>query len=122
MARQRYRKGRRLMRHARVRKKINGTLDRPRLCVFRALNHLYAQVIDDGASTTVVAASSVDREIRESLKTGADIEAAKQVGELIARRAKAAGCGKLVFDRGGYLYHGRVKALAESAREHGLKF
>jgi large subunit ribosomal protein L18 len=90
--------------------------------VFRSNKNIYAQVIDDGASRTVVAASSVDREIRESLKTGADMEAAKQVGELLARRAKAAGCGKLVFDRGGYLYHGRVKALAESAREHGLKF
>ena len=109
-------------RHRRLRRFLIGDATRPRLSVFRSNNHIYAQVIDDGASRTVVAASSVDREIRESLKTGADIEAAKQVGELIARRAKAAGCGKLVFDRGGYLYHGRVKALAESAREHGLNF
>ena len=103
----------------RIRKVSGG---RARLTVFRSNKNIYAQVIDDGARTTVVAASSIDREIRGSLKTGADMEAAKQVGELIARRAKAAGCGKLVFDRGGYLYHGRVKALAESAREHGLKF
>jgi len=95
---------------------------RARLTVFRSNKNIYAQIIDDGAGATVVAASSIDREIRELLKTGSDIEAAKKVGELIASRAKAAGCGKLVFDRGGYLYHGRVKALAESAREHGLKF
>jgi large subunit ribosomal protein L18 len=103
----------------RIRKASGG---RARLTVFRSNKNIYAQIIDDRESSTVVAASSVDREIKESLKTGSDIEAAKQVGELIAKRAKAAGCGNLVFDRGGYLYHGRVKALAESAREHGLKF
>ena len=95
---------------------------RVRLTVFRSNKNIYAQVVDDAASTTVAAASTLDKEIREGLKGGADIEAARRVGELIAKRAKAAGCGDLVFDRGGYLYHGRVKALAESAREHGLKF
>ena len=95
---------------------------RARLTVFRSSKNIYAQIIDDAASSTLVAASSLDKEIREKLKTGADVEAARQVGELIAKRAKIAGCGELVFDRGGYLYHGRVKALAEAAREHGLKF
>lgn len=95
---------------------------RARLTVFRSSKNIYAQVIDDSAGSTLVAASSLDKEIRESLKTGADVEAARQVGQLIAKRAKDAGCGELVFDRGGYLYHGRVKALAEAAREHGLKF
>ena len=94
----------------------------PRLSVFRSSKHIYAQVIDDQAGRTLAAASSRDKPLHGTLKTGADAEAAKQVGALIADRAKAAGVTKLVFDRGGYLYHGRVKALAEAARENGLKF
>ena len=102
-------------------RKVSG--ERARLTVFRSNKNIYAQVVDDGASITVAAASTLDKEIREGLKKGgSDVEAARRVGELLAKRAKAAGCSDLVFDRGGYLYHGRVKALAESAREHGLKF
>ena len=111
---------RRRRRNRRRLRKFSG--ERARLTVFRSNKNIYAQVVDDRASVTVAAASSLDKEIREGLKGGSNIEAARQVGELLAKRAKAAGCGDLVFDRGGYLYHGRVKALAESAREHGLKF
>ena len=103
----------------RIRKAASG---RARLTVFRSNKNIYAQIIDDAAGSTLAAASSLDKEIKSELHRGSDIAAAKSVGELIAKRAKAAGCGQLVFDRGGYLYHGRVKALAESAREHGLKF
>jgi len=109
-------------RHRRVRKKITGTPERPRLNVFRSLKHIYAQIIDDYAGRTLVAASTLDRELRDKIKYGGNIEAAKQVGALIARRALEKGIKKVVFDRGGYLYHGRVKALAEAAREGGLEF
>lgn len=95
---------------------------RARLCVFRSNKNIYAQVIDDNAGRTLAAASTLDQELRPNLKTGADVEAAKQVGALIAKRAKAAGATELVFDRGGYRYHGRVKALADAARENGLNF
>ena len=95
---------------------------RARLCVFRSNKNIYAQVIDDNVGCTLASASTLDQELRSSLKTGADVEAAKQVGALIAKRAKAAGATELVFDRGGYLYHGRVKALADAARENGLNF
>ena len=95
---------------------------RPRLSVFRSSQHIYAQVIDDKRGATVVAASSLEKGLREKLKTGADKSAAAEVGKLVAERAKAAGIDKVVFDRGGYLYHGRVKALAEAAREGGLQF
>ena len=95
---------------------------RPRLSVFRSSKHIYAQVIDDAEGRTLVSASSLEKDLRGSLKTGADVEAAKQIGKLIAERATAAGIGDIVFDRGGYRYHGRVKALAEAAREAGLKF
>ena len=95
---------------------------RPRLSVFRSSQHIYAQVIDDAAGRTLAAASSLDKDLRDKLKTGADIEAAKQVGALVADRAKAAGVTKLVFDRGGYIFHGRVKALADAARAGGLEF
>ncbi len=95
---------------------------RPRLSVFRSSQHIYAQVIDDVQGVTLVAASSLDKDLRASLKTGADIEAAKAVGRLIAERAKGAGVEAVVFDRGGYIYHGRVKALADAAREGGLQF
>jgi large subunit ribosomal protein L18 len=102
-----------------LRRKAGG---RPRLSVFRSGQHIYAQVIDDAQGRTVAAASSLDKELKEALKTGADKQAASAVGKLIAERAKAAGVGKVVFDRGAYLYHGRVKALAEAAREGGLDF
>lgn len=95
---------------------------KPRLSVFRSSKHIYAQIIDDIAGKTVVAASSIDKELREGLKTGADRDAAALVGKLVADRAKKAGVETVVFDRGGYLYHGRVKALGDAAREAGLKF
>ena len=95
---------------------------RPRLSVFRSSKHIYAQIIDDGAGRTVASASSLDKSLRESLKTGADKAAAAAVGKLVAERAKEAGVTKVVFDRGAYLYHGRVKALADAAREGGLDF
>jgi large subunit ribosomal protein L18 len=95
---------------------------RPRLSVFRSSEHIYAQVIDDANGHTLAAASTLDKALRESLKTGADKAAAAAVGKLIAERAKAAGVGAVVFDRGGYLFHGRVKALADAAREGGLNF
>ncbi len=96
--------------------------DRPRLSVFRSSKHIYAQVIDDDAGRTLAAASSLDKSLREALKTGADKQAAVAVGKLIAERAAAAGIKRVVFDRGAYLYHGRVKALADAAREGGLDF
>ncbi|HZT50942.1 MAG TPA: 50S ribosomal protein L18 [Stellaceae bacterium] len=95
---------------------------RPRLSVFRSSKHIYAQVIDDARAHTLAAASSLDKSLRESLKTGADKAAAAAVGKLIAERAKQAGVSAVVFDRGGYLFHGRVKALADAAREGGLDF
>ena len=109
----------RLRRHTRVRGKISGTAERPRLDVYRSLNHIYAQVIDDINGTTLVAASSVEKDFG---MTGGNKEAAKKVGELIAKRAAEKGITEVVFDRGGYVYHGRVKELAEGAREGGLKF
>jgi large subunit ribosomal protein L18 len=96
--------------------------ERKRLSVFRSSKHIYAQLIDDDAGVTLVAASSVEKATRESLKSGASVDAAKAVGKLIAERAKQKGIKDVVFDRGGYLYHGRVKALAEAAREGGLNF
>ena len=103
----------------RLRKLANG---RPRLSVFRSSQHIYAQIIDDVSGRTVAAASTIDKELKGTLKTGADVDAAKAVGLLVAKRAKEAGIDTVVFDRGGYLYHGRVKALAEGAREGGLEF
>ncbi|MCH9766043.1 MAG: 50S ribosomal protein L18 [Alphaproteobacteria bacterium] len=95
---------------------------RPRLSVFRSSKHIYAQIIDDGAGKTVAAASSLEKDLRSSLKTGADTNAAAAVGKLVAERAKGAGVKEVIFDRGGYLYHGRVKALADAARDGGLNF
>ena len=112
----------RRLRHARVRKKVVGTLERPRLNIFKSVNHIYAQVIDDYAGKTLVAASSIDKEMKGKIKTGGNIEAAKIVGGLIAGRAAGRGISKVVFDRSGYPYHGRVKALADAAREGGLEF
>jgi large subunit ribosomal protein L18 len=102
-----------------LRQKSSG---RPRLSVFRSGKHIYAQIIDDAAGQTLAAASTLDKELRASLRTGADKDAASAVGKLIAERSKAAGVSQVVFDRGSYLYHGRVKALAEAAREGGLDF
>ena len=106
----------------RVRRAIKAGSARLRLSVFRSSQHIYAQVIDDRRGHTLAAASSLDKELREKLKTGADTAAAAEVGRLVAERAKAAGVEKVVFDRGAYIYHGRVKALAEAAREGGLNF
>ena len=107
-------------RHARVRTKVVGTASVPRLNVFRSNQNIFAQIIDDAAATTLVSASSIDKELK--LENGGNVEAAKQVGALLAKRAKAAKINKVTFDRGGYLYHGRVKALADAARENGLEF
>ena len=110
-------------RTARVRRAIKvGAGGRPRLSVFRSSKHIYAQIIDDVKGTTLVAASSLEKPMREGAKTGANISAAKEVGKLIAERAKEKGIKDVVFDRGGYLYHGRIKALADAAREGGLNF
>jgi len=109
----------RAKRHARVRGKISGTAERPRLCVFRSENHIYAQVIDDVAGHTLVAASSVEKDFDGN---GGNVEAAKKVGLKVAERALQKGIETVVFDRGGYIYHGRVQALADAAREGGLKF
>ena len=112
----------RLQRHKRVRRKITGTTQRPRLCVFRSSNNIYAQIIDDTNRVTVVSASSLDAEIKGAVNHGGNKEAARKVGELVAKRAVEKGITEVVFDRGGYLYHGRVQELAEGAREAGLKF
>ena len=108
--------------HDRVRTIVSGTTERPRLCVYRSLGHIYAQVIDDRTGKTLVSASSVDGDTKKNLKTGGNVAAAKVIGKAVAERAKAAGVQKVVFDRGGYKYHGRVKALADAAREAGLQF
>ena len=106
--------------HTRIRKRVQGTAERPRLAVFRSLNHIYAQVIDDRTGRTLAAASTAEKSVE--VKSGGNVEAAKVVGKLVAERAKQAGIGAVVFDRGGFLYHGRVKALADAAREGGLEF
>ena len=112
----------RIRRHARVRKHISGTPERPRLNVFRSLSEIYAQVIDDQAGNTLVAASSIDQELRSKMKGLKKVEQARLVGEAIAKRAKTEGITSVVFDRGGFRYTGRVKALADAAREGGLQF
>jgi large subunit ribosomal protein L18 len=104
--------------HSRIRQKLSGTTERPRLNVFRSLNHIYAQVIDDQTGATLAAASTLSLK----LKTGGNIAAAKEIGKVIAERAAEKGVKKVVFDRGGFLYHGRIKALADAAREAGLEF
>lgn len=112
----------RLKRHLRVRNKIEGTTERPRLNVFRSNKNIYAQIIDDEKGVTLVAASSNDKDLRDQIANGGNREAAKAVGEAIAKKALAAGIENVVFDRGGYVYTGRVKELADGAREAGLKF
>lgn len=109
-------------RHRRVRRKVGGTAERPRLAVFRSNQHIYVQVIDDNLQHTLAAASSLEPGLKSGLKSGATCEASAEVGKLIAQRSLEKGISKVVFDRGGNLYHGRVKALAEAAREAGLDF
>lgn len=110
-------------RHERVRKNITGTSDRPRLCVFRSLKHIYAQVIDDTSGLTLIATSTVSPDVREKLaESDSKLSESKVVGQLLAEKAKAHGILKVTFDRGGYRYHGRIKALADGARENGLEF
>jgi large subunit ribosomal protein L18 len=108
--------------HERIRKKLDGSQARPRLAVYRSNKHIYAQVIDDSKGATLTAASTLDVDTKKELKQGGNIAAAKAVGKLVAQRAKEKGIENVLFDRGGYIYHGRVKALAEAAREAGLKF
>ncbi len=115
------RKAERIKRHRRIRKRISGTADRPRLCVTKSLRHVYAQLIDDTAGRTLAAASTLDPELRDQVK-GCNIPAATKVGELLAKRAKDLGIERVVFDRGGYPYHGVVAALADAARKGGLEF
>ena len=110
----------RIARHSRIRNKVSGTKAAPRLNVFRSNNNIFAQIIDDEAGVTLVSASSLEKELK--IANGGNVEAAAKVGELLAKKAKKAKISKVVFDRGGYLYHGRVKALAEAARENGLEF
>jgi large subunit ribosomal protein L18 len=108
--------------HVRMRKRIAGTAERPRLCVHRSSRHIRAQVIDDASARTIVSASSLDKDVRAQIKGGGNVAASKVVGKIVAERARAKGIENVVFDRGGYQYHGRVQALAEAAREAGLKF
>ena len=112
----------RLQRHKRVRRKVFGTPQRPRLCVFRSSNNIYAQIIDDKNRVTLVAASSLDEAVKGAVNHTGNKEAAKMVGEMVAKKAVEKGITEVVFDRGGYIYHGRIKELAEGAREAGLKF
>lgn len=112
----------RYRRHERARKKVVGTKERPRLSVYRSLNNIYAQIVDDGEGRTIVAASSLDEAVRSLKQHKGNCKTAKEIGTLIARRAQEKNIKKVVFDRSGYLYHGRVKALADAAREAGLEF
>jgi len=108
--------------HVRSRTRLRGRPQSPRVNVYRSINHIYAQVVDDTSGRTMVTASTRDKEVRKTLKSGGNVAAAKVVGKVLAERAKAAGITRVVFDRGGYAYHGRVKALADAAREGGLQF
>ena len=110
------------IRKVRIRRRVNGSAARPRLAVFRSLNHIYAQLVDDEAARTVCAADSRSKEFRAQHQSGGNVAAAKAVGTLLAERARARGVERVVFDRGGYMYHGRVKALADAARAGGLVF
>jgi large subunit ribosomal protein L18 len=109
-------------RHNRLRKKVSGSVERPRMCVYKSLNNIYAQIIDDTKGHTLVAASTLDKDMRNEEGHKGNVSMAKRVGSLIASRAVQLGVKKIVFDRGGYKYHGRIKALAEGAREGGLEF
>jgi len=111
-----------IRKHKRVRRKVSGSPEYPRLCVYRSIKNIYVQIIDDLKGITLASASSQDKDIRGKLTQGGNKEAAKQIGLLVAKRAKEKGIENVIFDRGGYLYHGRVKSLADGAREGGLKF
>ncbi len=108
--------------HQRLRQRMQGSSERPRLNVYRSLNHIYAQVIDDASGKTLAAASTTQGKKKDAKRTGGNVASAKEVGKMIAQRAQEKGVKKVVFDRGGYLYHGRIKALADAAREAGLEF
>ena len=112
----------RAKKHMRIRNRFSGSAERPRLAVFRSNNHVYAQVIDDVAGKTLVSASTLEKDIKAELKNTDDIEAATKIGDVVAKRALEKGIKAVVFDRGGYIYHGKVKALADAAREAGLEF
>ena len=112
----------RVKKHKKIRNRFSGTAERPRLAVFRSNNHMYAQVIDDVAGNTLVAASTVEKDVKAQLEKTNDVEAAKVLGSVIAKRALDKGIDTVVFDRGGYIYHGKVAALADAAREAGLQF
>lgn len=112
----------RAKKHMKIRNRFSGTAERPRLAVFRSNSHVYAQVIDDVAGKTIVSASTLEKDIKAELKNTDDIEAATKVGDVVAKRALEKGIKAVVFDRGGYIYHGKVKALADAAREAGLEF
>ena len=112
----------RIKRHQRIRKRLQGTGEKPRLSVYKSLNHIYAQLIDDAAGKTILSASTLEKDIRTSLKHGGNLEAAKKVGATLAQKALGKKITTVVFDRAGYRYHGCVKALADAAREQGLKF
>lgn len=122
MIQKKSRKALRLKKHSRIRNKVKGTAARPRLAVFRSANHIYAQIIDDSKAHTLVAASTVEADIQSKVEKTANVDAATAVGAAIAEKALAKGIDQVVFDRGGFLYHGRIKALADAAREAGLKF
>ena len=108
--------------HARIRTRLRGRAQMPRVNVFRSLKHLYAQIVDDSRGQTLVSASTLDKQVRQTLKSGGNVAAAQAIGKVLAERAQAAGITRVVFDRGGYSYHGRVKALADALRAGGLKF
>jgi large subunit ribosomal protein L18 len=112
----------RVVRHRRIRKKISGTAERPRLCVYRSLKHIYAQIIDDRQGHTIIGVSSLSPEIRETVKYGGNVAAAKAVGKLVAQKALEKNITQVVFDRAGFKYHGRIAALANEVREAGIKF
>ena len=112
----------RVKKHMKIRNRFSGTAERPRLAVFRSNNHVYAQVIDDVAGKTLVSASTLEKDIKAELKNTDDIDAASKIGDVVAKRAIEKGIKAVVFDRGGYIYHGKVKALADAAREAGLEF
>ncbi len=122
MIKQRNKKEHTQKRHKRIRVKLSGTTESPRLAVYRSTKHIYAQIIDDVKGVTIVSASSIDKDLKDKLSHGGNIDAAKAVGEAIAKKALKAKVKDVVFDRGGFLYHGRVAALADAARETGLNF
>jgi len=114
--------GNRKARHERIRKKIEGTAARPRLCVRRSLNHIYAQIVDDGSGKSLLQVSSLSPELKSAVEGKNKVETSKEIGKLVAQKAQAVGIKQVVFDRGGYLFHGRIKAVADAAREAGLEF